>query len=130
MKIAISASAPDINAPFDPRFGRGASFVFVDTETGEWEAHSNAAVSASGAAGIQAAQFVVEHGAQAVVSGNFGPNAFATLKAAGLRMFIARQGMVQELVDRFKGGELQEVGAATRAVGLRHSGRRGGRGRQ
>jgi predicted Fe-Mo cluster-binding NifX family protein len=127
MKIAISATGPDINAPFDPRFGRGANFIFVDAETGEWEGHPNAAVNAGGGAGIQAAQFVVEHGAQAVVSGNFGPNAFATLKAAGLRMFIAREGTVQELVDRFKAGELQEVDVATRVVGLRHSGRRGRR---
>jgi len=125
MRIAISARALDINAPFDPRFGRGANFVFVDTESGEWEAYPNAAISASGGAGVQAAQFVVEHGAQAVVSGNFGPNAFATLKAAGMRMFIASEGTVQQLVDRFKAGELQEVDAATRAVGLRHS--RGGK---
>jgi predicted Fe-Mo cluster-binding NifX family protein len=127
MKIAISATGPDINAPFDPRFGRGANLIFVDAETGEWEGHPNAAVNAGGGAGIQAAQFVVEHGAQAVVSGNFGPNAFATLKAAGLRMFIAREGTVQELVDRFKAGDLQEVDVATRVVGLRHNGRRGRR---
>ena len=121
MKIAISATGPDINAQFDPRFGRGANLIFVDAETGEWEGFPNAAVNAGGGAGIQAAQFVVEHGAQAVVSGNFGPNAFATLKAAGLRMFIARGGTVQELLDRFKAGELQEVDVATRVVGLRHS---------
>jgi predicted Fe-Mo cluster-binding NifX family protein len=127
MKIAISATGLYINAPLDPRFGRGANLIFVDTETGEWEGHPNAAVNAGGGAGIQAAQFVVDYGAQAVVSGNFGPNAFATLKAAGLRMFIAREGTVQELVDRFKAGELQEVDVATRVVGLRHSGRRGRR---
>jgi len=126
MKIAISATASDINSPFDPRFGRGASFVFVDTETGKWETYPNTAVSASGGAGIQTAQFVAKHGVQAVVSGGFGPNAFATLNAAGIKMFVARDGTVQELVKKLKAGELQEVDAAKRTVGLRHA-RGGGR---
>ena len=125
MKIAISATASDIHAPFDPRFGRGANFIFVDTDTGEWEGHPNAAVNASGGAGVQAARFVAERGAQAVVSGNFGPNAFATLNAAGVKMFVARRGTVQEVVEQFKAGELEAVGAATRIRGVRHGG--GGR---
>lgn len=120
MKIAVSATTPDVEAPLDPRFGRAANFVFIDSETGEWEAYPNAAVGASGGAGVQAAQFLTNHGAQAVVSGNFGPNAFATLKAAGIKMFVARQGTVQELVEKLKAGQLQEVSAATRAVGRRH----------
>jgi predicted Fe-Mo cluster-binding NifX family protein len=126
MRIAISATAPDISARLDPRFGRGASFVFVDIETGEWEGYPNAAANAGGGAGVQAAQFVAGHGVQAVVSGDFGPNAFATLSAAGIRMFVARQGKVQELVEKLKAGELQEVGAATLRRG-RSRGKGGGR---
>lgn len=120
MKIAISATAPDIHAPFDPRFGRGANFVFVNTDTGEWEAHPNAAVNASGGAGVQTAQFIAERGAQAVISGNFGPNAFATLDAAGVKMFVARRGTVQEVVEQFEAGELQAVDSATRGAGHSH----------
>jgi predicted Fe-Mo cluster-binding NifX family protein len=82
-------------------------------------------VNASGGAGVQAARFVAERGAQAVVSGNFGPNAFATLNAAGVKIFVARRGTVQEVVEQFKAGELEAVGAATRIRGVRHGG--GGR---
>jgi predicted Fe-Mo cluster-binding NifX family protein len=126
VKIAISATAPDVNAPLDPRFGRGANFVFVDAETGEWEGLPNAAINASGGAGVQAAQFVAGQGAQAVISGDFGPNAFAALNAAGIEMFVAHEGTVKELVEKFKAGELQQVSVATRRVGRRH-GRGGGR---
>lgn len=122
MKIVVSAKEPDMASPFEPRFGRAANFVFVDTETGEWEGLANPAMSAGGGAGVQAAQFVANRGAETVVSGDFGPNAFATLNAAGLKMFVAREGSVAELVAQFKAGELREVGAATRAEGLHHHG--------
>jgi len=117
MKIAVSATTPDVEAQLDPRLGRAANFVLVDSETGEWEAYPNAAVGASGGAGVQAAQFVVDHGAQVIVSGDFGPHAFTALSAAGIKMFVARAGTVRELVNRFKSGELREVTAAARRSG-------------
>ena len=48
MKIIITASSPSLDADFDPRFGRGAYFVIINTETMEWEAFPNPGVSASG----------------------------------------------------------------------------------
>ena len=79
MKLAISISGNTLDSPFDTRFGRASAFCIVDTESDEWEAFENPALSASGGAGVQAAQFIARHGAQAVVSGAFGPNAFDTL---------------------------------------------------
>ena len=35
MKIAISTSTADLDSLVDPRFGRAASFVIVDSETEE-----------------------------------------------------------------------------------------------
>lgn len=126
MKIAISATEPDIHALLDPRFGRGAYFVILDTESGAWESHPNAAVGASGGAGVQAAQFMASHGVRAVISGDFGPNAFTTLQAAGIQMFVARQGTVSEAVEQFTAGTLPAVNAATH--GSKHSRAGGGRG--
>jgi predicted Fe-Mo cluster-binding NifX family protein len=128
MKIAISTSNNhDLNAPLDPRFGRAANFVIIDTETGEWEAHPNPALNASGGAGIQAAQFVASYGVEAVISGDFGPNAYEALQAASIRMFVAREGTAASLLGQFKAGQLQEVQAPTSEA--RHqSGRGRGRG--
>ena len=60
MKLAISISGNTLDSPFDARFGRAAAFCIVDTETGEWQAFENPALSASGGAGVQASQFVAE----------------------------------------------------------------------
>ncbi len=56
MKVLISASAPKLESSLDPRFGRAAYFLVVDSDTLEWTALENPAVHASGGAGIQAAQ--------------------------------------------------------------------------
>jgi predicted Fe-Mo cluster-binding NifX family protein len=116
MKLAISISNNSLNAAFDPRFGRAAAFCIVDTETGEWESFENPALSASGGAGVQASQFVAEHGAQAVASGAFGPNAFDTLAAAEVEMYLAPGNEVRtaaKVLEMFKAGQLTKANAAT-----------------
>ena len=83
MRVAVSSTGEDLSAPVSPVFGRCPSYVFVDTDTLQFEAFPNSAMSASGGAGIQAAQMVADQGAQAVITGNVGPNAFNVLASAG-----------------------------------------------
>lgn len=64
MKVCVSAATGSLEAQVDSRFGRCQYFVFVDSETLEFEAVRNTAASATGGAGIQAAQTVANHGAQ------------------------------------------------------------------
>jgi predicted Fe-Mo cluster-binding NifX family protein len=116
MKIAITTTSPGIESAVDPRFGRGAYFVVVDAETEEWQAHPNPAINASGGAGVQAAQFIASHGAQVAISGDFGPNAYNALTAAGIRMFLAPAGdpvTARELLARYRQGELKPVTVPT-----------------
>jgi len=96
MKIVISANGPDLEAQASPVFGRCPVYVFVDTETMAFEAVENPAINAAGGAGIQAAQFVVERGAQAVVTGNMGPSAFNVLQAADVPIYLFGGGRVGE----------------------------------
>ena len=112
MKIVLTTTTSDIAAEVDPRFGRGAYFLLVDTDTDKWEAHANPGVGAAGGAGIKAAQFVAEQGAKAAISGNFGPNAYDSLKAAGIPMYqFGTCRTAQEAIDKFKAGELKELTA-------------------
>ena len=122
MKIAITSSDPNIKAQFSPRFGRCANFIFIDTETREWEAFPNPAAGSGGGAGPQAVQFVANHGAEATISGRYGPNAHSALQAAGIQTFVASSGTVGEVLDQFLAGELEQVSTAT-GPGL-HGGRR------
>lgn len=41
MKIAVSASEPDLNGSVDPRFGRSPYFLLIETDTMEFEAIQN-----------------------------------------------------------------------------------------
>lgn len=126
MKIAVSAVRGHLDASVDPRFGRCAYFLIVDTDTMAFEAIENAAATAAGGAGVQAAQTVANAGAKAVVTGNVGPNAFQTLSSLGLRIYTGASGTVRQAVEQFKKGELTESTDAT--VGS-HFGMRGGGGR-
>ena len=113
MKIAITSTGNTLDSPVDPRFGRCQFFIFVDPETMEFEAVENQAMMAAGGAGIQAAQFVANEGAQAIVTGNVGPNAVSSLMAAGIKLYVGATGTVRETVNRFKTGQLREVSEAT-----------------
>jgi hypothetical protein len=64
MKIVVTSNGRDLDAPASPMFGRCPVYVFVDTDTMQFEAVDNPAMSAAGGAGIQAAQFVVEQTAR------------------------------------------------------------------
>lgn len=109
MKVAVSSTGPDIESQVDPRFGRCQYFVMVDSDTMAPEAFENPNISASGGAGIQSAQLVAEHGAQVVLTGNCGPNAYQTLQAADIAVVVGVSGTVREAVERYKSGEFSKA---------------------
>jgi predicted Fe-Mo cluster-binding NifX family protein len=113
MKVAVSAVGKTLDSAVDPRFGRAAGFVLVDTETGEHEAIDNAQnLHAMQGAGIQAAQTVSSHKADYVITGHCGPKAFRTLEAAGVKVVIGAEGTVAEAVEKLKSGELMPTQGA------------------
>jgi predicted Fe-Mo cluster-binding NifX family protein len=126
MRIAVSATAPHLDAVLDPRLGRCQYFLIVDTESMESEAIENPAIMAAGGAGIQAAQLIAEKGAEAVITGNCGPNAFQVLSAAGVPVFVGASGSVRDVVEAYKKGKLSPIAAASTGPG---AGMRGGMGR-
>lgn len=110
MKIAVTASGKEMTDRVDPRFGRAGFFITVDTETGEAHAHDNGQnLNAPQGAGIQAAQNVAELDVEAIITGNVGPKAFRTLNAAGIKIYLCAASTVEEAVNSFKAGTLQEV---------------------
>lgn len=106
MKVAITVNAPKMDAAFEPRFGRAAAFVIVDTDTLDWKGHRNPAASARGGAGVQAAEFLTRQGVDAVISGAFGPKAHSALATAGVSMYQAGGGKVADLVEQLQQGAL------------------------
>jgi len=115
MKIAITSYGEDLSSKADKSFGRAKWFILVDTETGAFKAHSNEQnVNAAQGAGIQAAQNVANLGAEAVLTGNVGPNAFRTLNATSIGIFIIKGDVtVQQALSEWKEGKLQETSGST-----------------
>jgi predicted Fe-Mo cluster-binding NifX family protein len=107
MKIAISAQGNTLNSMVDPRFGRASYFIFIDPETQEMDTAENRQnLQLPQGAGIQAAQTVVDHKAQVLLTGNCGPKAFQVLRAAKIRVATGVSGTVREVLDRYRRGEL------------------------
>lgn len=119
MKLAISSQNGQFDGPFSARFGRCETFIFVETETREWEAKPNPASAARGGAGAQVVQFLADNGIEATISGRYGPTAFSALEAAGIRAFVADDGSPATLLDKFLANELACVTKAT-GQGLHH----------
>ena len=115
MKIMLTTVSPAIDSQVDPRFGRAGYFLLVDPDTLEWQAFPNRGTSASGGAGIWAAQFMAEQKVDAVVSGDFGPNAYRALKEAGISMYLyGACHTAREAVQRFKAGQVESLVAPTK----------------
>ncbi len=110
MKIAVTSRGTTLDAAVDPRFGRCANFVIVETDDMSFEVVANENISASGGAGIQSAQCVAEQDVAVVLTGNCGPNAFRTLDAAGIKVVIGTSGTVQEAVEAYKTGNIETTG--------------------
>ncbi len=106
MKICITSQGDTLDSQVDPRFGRCAYFIIVDTETMKFEAIDNAQVQAAGGAGIQSGQLMAEKEVKAVLTGNAGPNAYQTLSAAGIEVITGVSGTVQETIEKYKEGHL------------------------
>lgn len=117
MRIVVTAEGAELDAPASPIFGRCAYYLFVDTATMQWEAVENPARASSGGAGIQAAQFIIEKGARAVVAGEVGPNAMDVFAAAGLPVYTVSDGTVREAVAAFQSGKLPPAQAGGRGYG-------------
>jgi predicted Fe-Mo cluster-binding NifX family protein len=113
MKIAITSSGDNLDSQIDPRFGRCQYFVIVNPDTMDFEAMQNESAMASGGAGIQAAQTIVNVGINAVITGNVGPNAFEVLSASGIETMTGASGTVRHGLELYKSGGLQSSAGAT-----------------
>lgn len=106
MKICITSQGETVDSQIDPRFGRCAWFIFMETDGGSFRAVANPNKEASGGAGIQSGQLVAQKEAKIVITGNVGPNASQTLQAAGIKCITGASGTVKDVVEQYKQGTL------------------------
>ena len=108
MKVAISSEGKDLLSSVDLRFGRAKGFLIYDMDSNESEYVDNKQnLDAAQGAGIQSAKTVIDAGAEAVITGNVGPKAFTTLNAAGVKIYLFKDGNVKSAIDQLRKGELE-----------------------
>ena len=113
MKIAVTATAPEMTAAMDERFGRAPYFVAVETDDGTFEIIDNSVnVEATQGAGNKTAESLLQRGVKAVVTGHCGPNAFRVLTAAGIAVYSSGSCTVAEAVEKFNSGDLKVIPGA------------------
>lgn len=119
-----------LNDEINPRFGRCASFTFVELEDNEIKAVKtipNHAFNAMGGAGVQATQIIGNNSAEVVIVGFLGPNAANGLNALRIKVFNApsKRMTIKEVIDLYKEGKLKEMTSANVSSHYGMGGRRG-----
>lgn len=113
MKIAITAQGPEISDLVDPRFGRAAYILIVDSETFTVEACDNSEnVNAFQGSGINAGSLVSEKGAEVLLTGYCGPKAFKVVNAGGVKVVNDVTGTVKSAITSFMAGDMKFSDAA------------------
>jgi predicted Fe-Mo cluster-binding NifX family protein len=113
MRIAVTTQGADLDAEVDARFGRARNFLLVDTESMSSLVVENIqSLNLAQGAGIQAAQNIVPHKPEAVLTGNCGPKAFRILQACGIKVVTGVSGKVSEAVRAYLEGKYFAATAA------------------
>lgn len=111
MKIAVTSTGNSLDFEVSPVFGRCPYFIIANIEDGEIKeisSISNPAKNEKGA-GNMAAQFMVDQGVEALISGKLGPVAFGILKNAGIKIYKINPGSVKTNLRHFREDKLDEV---------------------
>lgn len=118
MKIVVSATGMNLDAAVDPRFGRAACLLIIDSDTGaliEAIDNSHGRGTAQGA-GISAAAFVADKGVGAILTGRVGPKAMPIVEKAAIQVVSDVTGTVREAVEKFRSGSQAQASTSVDPV--------------
>lgn len=106
MKIAIPVDQMDLSSQICPSLGRSPYFIIYDLENGIGEFISNHAASSQGGAGIKTAQMIADQKVDALITLRCGENAAEVINTAGIKIYKALNGSVEQIIETFKNNQL------------------------
>lgn len=106
MKIAIPVDEKTLESNVCASFGRTPYFLIYDTKTKERVFIDNSAAASTGGAGIKAAQTIVDHKANALLTPRCGQNAADVIKSADIKLFKTTSASVKDTIAAFIDGKL------------------------
>lgn len=107
MRIALPVDGNNDGALVSANFGRAPFFAVYGPDENKVEYIRNLAVNSTGGAGVQAAQCVVDSGADTAIVPRLGQNAAEVLKAAGINVYKSEGEFVKGNLDKLAAGELE-----------------------
>ena len=110
MKLAVTAKGPHPESPVDECLGRARWLLIYDLNDGSWEAIDNTLNrNAREGAGKACVNFLVDLGAEVVISGEAGPKAFRCLNLCGAKLYYCQSGSAETAVQAWRDGQLAEA---------------------
>ena len=113
-RVRTGGSGMKIAIPLDENqkdvcitFGRAPYFLFCEGE--KTEILANPAADAQGGAGLQAAQFLVDQGASALITVRCGQNAAEVFKTAGIEIYKSQAAGARENIQALEEGKLEKL---------------------
>ena len=92
------------------QFGRCDYFLITDTATGAMQAIANTHAQDAAGAGTACAQILFNEDVAAVISRQYGPNAYEVLSQGEIQMYVCPRGITaDEALRKFKEGSLQKM---------------------
>ena len=110
-KIAISSQGKKLSSKIAPLFDRSPYFIIVELST--FEAYRNPNVNDSKDVGIQSAQFVVDKGADVVITDNISLEAVEELRKLNVKIYSGVSGTVYQALEWYMEDRLNETSVGT-----------------
>jgi predicted Fe-Mo cluster-binding NifX family protein len=106
MKIALPIDEKSIESPVSLSFGRAPYFLLYSPVTQEAAFFENTAAASHGGAGIKAAQFIADHGANVLLAPRCGENAGQVLTKAEVLVYQTMPGTAKQNIDAYIANQL------------------------
>ena len=106
MIIAIPTNEKSLSAVVSRNLGRAAFVMFYDVDAKTAEFKENEARKSPGGAGITAGQFIIDNGANVVITPRCGENAYRVINGKA-DVFRSMEGSLEENVNAFLNNELE-----------------------
>ena len=109
MIIGIPVDKDSMDASVSTHFGRADFFLVYNTENKESNFVLNTAANSAGGAGIKAAQIIIDHKVEALISPRLGLNAADVINSQNIKLYQSIKGTIEENLKAFSENELSPL---------------------
>jgi len=118
MKIAVPASAPNLEAQVEHKPGTATYLLVIDTKDMTFESIERPPTSHGPGAGIEALTLVLDRGADVILTGYISPNIAGPIRRKGIEVITSVSGSVREAVEKYNRGAFDRAEDSGRKISI------------